>query len=164
MVLTSDMLFYSRLPSKFFELVTNETSKFNPGNSLRSYLVAHAITQDAVDLPQEINQIYKECFKFSTDDFVIQIIKDRLAEQGAKVLVESEASNPRNAEVYKTLKTEGLVLKDDLTTLFKTKIPDELIASSVNLQDLLKFRHLMFKVANSIEKIEHTLIQVPARA
>ena len=86
----NQLLTDSRLPSHFYSLVTGEPAKNNPGDSIRSYVIANCLQLDFVDLPEPLAQVALANTNFSTDPFVMLTIVDRLQLEADRVIIEGK--------------------------------------------------------------------------
>lgn len=84
----------STLPSRFFELIYNNKTeeKGNPGNSLRSFLIAKHLKDEIIQVTEPIETYIRECEEFSNSKKILGFIVDSLMKSSMGVLMSMESS------------------------------------------------------------------------
>jgi hypothetical protein len=158
----NDLLFYARLPSRFLEAVTSETNVFkNPGNAVRSFVIAKCIQDDAVELPEAVRDSYLECKAFTLDAFIYEVIIEKLVEDSNKVLLEVAQYNPHDPKEFsytKRISAEVGKHVDDLLALSADFAKGANYSDQTDLK-LSKYRQLMFDLQVLIEELNNQINQ-----
>ena len=145
------MLNLARLPIHFWEVITDQPSKTNPGTSILSWCVFRLNNYSAI-VPEDITTSLKECSGFHDKVFIESIIKwitNRVSELG--MTNSKEALSMNNS--FQVLQTKLVKLKE-YSGFFDIDLDDPyIISDSIDvLQLLIDLKQIIDIVAEQATK------------
>ena len=145
------MLNMARLPFHFWEVVTDQSSKTNPGTSVLSWCVFH-LNNYSVAIPENITASLKECSGFHDKVFIGSIIKWITKQVNELGMTNSKEALSMNNS-FQVLQTKLVKLKE-YSGFFDIDLDAPYISSdSIDvLQSLIDLKQIIDVVAEQATK------------
>ncbi len=154
---TNYLLTISRLPERFFALVTGRESVYeNPGVAVRSFVIAHALHKELVHCEGQLLESIFECTTFSTDKKILEQIMTSLMASATALVTEinGDADRPFSRSMIgeiAELHEQGSLVKMSYDALMSIQQPD--LPLTIDNLPGMTFRNALFEMQDKIGDI-----------